>query len=70
MNWSTHYTNSAGTPRYGQYLTFAHSDRKWDRTGYAMLMSPNKNETAVHNCHCRGDMAVLMRKVLAIPRSS
>ena len=37
--------------------------------GYAMLMSPNKDETAVHGCHCPGDMAVLMRKVLAIPRS-
>ena len=27
-------------------------------------MSPNKDETAVHGCHCRGDMAVRMRKVL------
>ena len=25
---------------------------------YAMLMSPNKGETAVHGCHCRGDMVV------------
>ena len=33
-----------------------------------MLMSPNKDETAVHGCHCLGDMAVRMRKVLAIPR--
>ena len=31
---------------------------------YAMLMSPNKDETAVHGCHCQGDMAVRMRKVL------
>ena len=37
--------------------------------GYAMLMRPNKAETAVHGCHCSGDMAVRMRKVLAIPRS-
>ena len=37
--------------------------------GYAMLMSPNKDETAVHGCGCPGDMAVRMRKVLAIPRS-
>ena len=37
--------------------------------GYAMLMSPNKDETAVHGCHCPDDMAVRMRKVLAIPRS-
>ena len=32
--------------------------------GCAMLMSPNKDEAAVHGCHCRGDMAVRMRKVL------
>ena len=35
--------------------------------GYAMLMRPNKAETAVHGCHCPGDMAVHMRKVLARP---
>ena len=35
--------------------------------GYAMLMRPNKAETAVHGCHCSGDMAVRMCKVLAIP---
>ena len=29
--------------------------------------SPNKAETAVHGCHCPGDMAVRMRKVLARP---
>ena len=28
----------------------------------------NKAETAVHDCHCPGDMAVYMRKVLARPR--
>ena len=33
--------------------------------GYAMLMRPNKAETAVHGCHCPGDMAVRMRTVLA-----
>ena len=32
-----------------------------------MLMRPNKAETAVHGCHCPGDMAVCMRKVLARP---
>ena len=32
-----------------------------------MLMRPNKAETAVHGCHCLGDMAVRMRKVLARP---
>ena len=35
--------------------------------GYAMLMRPNKAETAVHGCHCLGDMAVRMRKVLTRP---
>ena len=35
--------------------------------GYAMLMSPNKGETAVHCCHCPGDMAVRVREVLARP---
>ena len=35
--------------------------------GYAMLMRPNKAETAVPGCHCPGDMAVRMRKVLARP---
>ena len=30
-----------------------------------MLMRPNKAEAAVHGCHCPGDMAVRMRKVLA-----
>ena len=30
-------------------------------------MRPNKVETAVHGCHCLGDMAVRMRKVLARP---
>jgi len=37
--------------------------------GSAMLMSPNKDETAVHGCHCLGDVAVRMRKVLAMPQS-
>ena len=32
-----------------------------------MLMMPNKAETAVHGCHCPGDMAVRMPKVLAKP---
>ena len=36
--------------------------------GYVMLMMPNKTETAVHG-HCSCDMAVRMRKVLAIPRN-
>ena len=28
--------------------------------GYAVLMSPNKGKTAVHCCHCVGDIAVHM----------
>ena len=35
--------------------------------GYAMLMSPNEDETAVLGCHCPGDMALRMRNVLALP---
>ena len=34
--------------------------------GYAMLMSPDEDETAVHGCQHRGDMVVRIRKVLAI----
>ena len=37
--------------------------------GYDMLMNPNKDETAVHGCHCPSDVAVCMRKVLAIPHN-
>ena len=50
-------------------LNFRHFD-SWQAEyyyGYAMLMSPNKGETAVHDCHCPGDMAVRMREVLARP---
>ena len=39
------------------------------RTAYAMLMRPNKAETAVHGCYFSRDIAVRMHKVLAIPRS-
>ena len=35
---------------------------------YAMLMIPNKDETAVHVCHCRCDIVLRMLKVMAIPR--
>ena len=34
--------------------------------GYAMLMRPNKAETAVHGCHCPGDVAVRMCKVQTV----
>jgi len=36
--------------------------------GYAMLISHKRGETAVHGCHCRGDMVLRMRRVSAIPR--
>ena len=42
--------------------------RAFSPDGYTMLMRPNKAETAVHGCHCPGDMAVRMGKVLARPR--
>ena len=29
--------------------------------GYAMLMSPNKSETAFHDRHCSGDKAMRMQ---------
>ena len=32
-----------------------------------MLMRPIKAKTAVHGCHCPGDTAVCMRKVLTRP---
>ena len=34
--------------------------------GCAMLMRPNKAETAVHGCYCPGDMTVCMHEILAI----
>ena len=32
-----------------------------------LLTSLNKDEAAVHGCHCPGDLVVRMRKVLAMP---
>ena len=40
-----------------------------DPDSFAKLMSTNKGKTAVHGCHCLGDMVVHMCKVLAIQRS-
>ena len=37
--------------------------------GYAMLMSPNNSEIAVHGYLCPGDMVVRPCKVMAISRS-
>ena len=76
MNWSTHYQlrgmdstvchpgSAAWHSQPGLTFTPAH----W-LDGYDMLMCPNKAETAVHGCHCRSDMVLRMRKVLATPRS-
>ena len=36
--------------------------------GYATVMSHNKDQTAVQGCHCQGDMAERMRKVMPIQR--
>ena len=44
--------------------------KSWEETfsnGTVMLVSPNKNETVIHACHRLSNMAVRMRKVLAIP---
>ena len=45
--------------------TYQLRNRKWDRAGFAMLMSPNKDELAVHGCHCPCDVAGSMRKIIA-----
>ena len=44
--------------------------KKADTTKYlestkTTLMTPKKGETAVHGCHCPGDMVVRMREELA-----
>ena len=69
-------THSITIPRSSQHLTHPHSHIA--RTvafilnlllpvGCTMLMKPNKAEAAVHGCHCPGDMAVRMRKILVRP---
>ena len=35
--------------------------------GYTMLMRYSKSDTAVHGCHCPGDVAVRMHEVLGRP---
>ena len=62
-------TEAHSTPRYGQYLTHAHTHITWrvaasPAWSCAMLMSPNEDETAVCGCYCQGVRAVRMRKVL------
>ena len=39
------------------------------RTAISPEQWPNKAETAVYGCHCSGDIAVPMRKVMAMLRS-
>ena len=53
--------NTCGSWLLGTARQFSHG------MPYAMQMRPNKAETAVHGCHCPGDMAIRMRKVLARP---
>ena len=38
------------------------------RLGLCHVDESSEDETAVHSCHCPGDMAVRMCKVLAIPQ--
>ena len=38
------------------------------RLGLCHADESSEDETAVHGCHCPGDMAVRMLKVLAIPQ--
>ena len=38
------------------------------KTSLNVYLVRDKGETAVHGCHCPGDMVVHMRTVLAIPR--
>ena len=33
-------------------------------SSYSMLMRPNKTKITVHGCHCPGDIALHVRKVL------
>ena len=42
------------------YMRTAISLSEW---GYAMLISPNKNETTAHGCHYLGNMVVRMCQV-------
>ena len=67
MQWS-HYTS----PRLGLTFTHAHSKvpvewQPWTAEtltpGYAMLMSPNQDETAVHGCHSTGTLLCASVKV-------
>ena len=56
----------------GCYATASAVKGRLNRTlvlfSYAMLMRPNKAETAVrHGCHYQGDMTVGMRKILVRP---
>ena len=65
VNYKINEGHITPTPRYGKDFCIPSAIS----SGYAMLMSPNEDETAVHGCHCRVNMVVRMRKVLAIRRS-
>ena len=73
--------HSNTNPQSGQYLTYAHSHINRAVAAMDSCFGPvrrhrwlchtdletNQAVTAVHGCHCRGDMAVRMRTVLARP---
>ena len=65
VNYKINEGHITPIPRYGKDFCIPSAIS----SGYAMLMSPNEDETAVHGCHCRVNMVVRMRKVLAIRRS-
>ena len=45
--------------------TYQLRNRNWDCGGFAMVASPNKDETAVHGCHNPCDMVERMRQIIA-----
>ena len=51
--------------RSGQYLTHVQSYVTRDVAAIYTAILANKAESAVHGCHCPGDMAVCLCKVLA-----
>ena len=65
VNYKINEGHITPTPRYGKDFCIPSAIS----SGYAMLMSPNEDEAAVHGCHCRVNMVGRMRKVLATRRS-
>lgn len=61
--WEDHVSHVCGVPctRLRSAKAFSFSGR------YVVLMSSNKDDTAVHGRHCPGDMAVCMPSLMARP---